>query len=127
VFFHDLTRGFKTAYGGNFLKFFWGMTMDQLIEQIAQLRERLDRLDLRERREVSPDDRLTTPQVARRYNVSDVTIKNWRKDPRKNFPKGEADPSGRIRTLESELRQYDLKRPFRNAAAFFSSSVSGVQ
>jgi hypothetical protein len=79
--------------------------MDQLVEQqIEQLRERVDRL------EVKTDGWFTTPQVARRYGVTSDTIKRWRRDPRTKFPQGEIGPGGRVHTLESELRQYDLER-----------------
>ena len=78
------------------------------MSDLTQIEQRLSRLEaLIQPNDEFDDRRLVTAQVARRYGVTVDTIKNWRKDPRKNFPPAEIDPSGRKYNWLSQLREYD--------------------
>ncbi len=82
------------------------------MSDLTQIERRLDRLEaMTDRSEDDFEDRrLGEGDIARRYGVTPLTIKNWRKDPRKHFPAAEIDPSGRRYNWLSQLRQYDRER-----------------
>ena len=78
------------------------MTDMTLIEQrLSRLEELIttnDELD---------DRRLREAAIARRYGVGVRTIQNWRRDPKRNFPRAEVDARGWRYNWLSDLQRYD--------------------
>jgi hypothetical protein len=73
------------------------------MSNLAQIEQRLERLEAAQADDDFEDLRLSEPAIAKRYNVCTRTIKNWRADPRKNFPVAEVNPNGRRYNWLSEL------------------------